>query len=41
MQSKEDYDHTVTKYIHVVTSIKSTASFLLLAVYKKLERRGA
>jgi hypothetical protein len=26
MQSKEDYCHTVTKYIHVVTSIKSTAS---------------
>ena len=26
MQSKEDYYHTVTKYIHVVTSIKSTAS---------------
>jgi hypothetical protein len=26
MQSKEDYYHNVTKYIHVVTSIKSTAS---------------
>ena len=26
MQSKEDYYHTVTKYIHVVTSIKSTGS---------------
>ena len=26
MQSKEDYYHTVTKYIHVLTSIKSTAS---------------
>jgi hypothetical protein len=26
MQSKEDYYYTVPKYIHVVTSIKSTAS---------------
>jgi hypothetical protein len=32
MQSKEDYYHTVTKYIHVVTSIKTTASVALMVI---------
>ena len=38
MQSIEDYYHTVTKYIHVVTSIKSTASVVSVLASSAVDR---